>query len=266
MRGQKEIKLLDAVAIIPARYGSTRLPGKPILEEARQVTGKYIIQHVYERVSSASAITRAIVATDDERILRAVEDFGGEARMTAACHRSGTDRIAEVAAGLREEIIVNVQGDEPEILPEQVDQVTRLLQEDPEASMGTLAHPIDSEADWRDPNAVKVVLDHRGYALYFSRSPIPFVRDSSDWIKDSPARPLRHLGIYSYRREFLLSYGALPPSELEESEKLEQLRALAAGYRIKVAITPHAITGIDTREDLERWLALCGASGAAGSQ
>ena len=246
---------MEAVVIIPARYDSVRLPGKPILERARRVTGKYIVEHVYERAARAPSAGRVIVATDDERILRAVEAFGGEARMTSRDHHSGTDRIAEVAAAVDAPIIVNVQGDEPEVEPEQVEQVIRLLAEDDLAVMGTLAYPIESEAAWRDPNAVKVVVDHQHYALYFSRSPIPFVRDSRDWMADTPAPPLRHMGIYSYRREFLLRYAALPPSTLERAEKLEQLRALQAGCRIKVGITPNAPAGIDTPEDLERWLA-----------
>ena len=247
---------LRAAVIIPARYGSTRLPGKPILEVARQVTGKYIVQHVYERAARAPSVSRVIVATDDERVAGAVRGFGGEARMTSPQHRSGSDRIAEVASGLDEPIIVNVQGDEPQIEPEQVEQVIGLLAEDDDAAMGTLAHEITSEQALRDPNAVKVVLDDRGYALYFSRSPIPYVRDAADWIKESPAPPLRHLGLYSYRREFLLKYTSMARSPLEEAEKLEQLRALSSGYRIKVGLTPYRCLGIDTPEDLERWLAL----------
>jgi len=247
---------LTATVIIPARYESSRLPGKPIIERARRVTGKYIIQHVYERAKGAGSVSEVIVATDDSRVYDAVVAFGGKARMTSPAHQSGTDRIAEVAAGLDSPIIVNVQGDEPEIEPAQVEQVIELLARDESADMGTLACRIDSEETWRDPNAVKVVLDEGGYALYFSRSQIPFVRDSSDWLRGSPATPLLHLGIYSYRREFLLQYAAMPRSTLEEAEKLEQLRALSRGYRIKVALTKHRPIGIDTPADLERWLAL----------
>jgi 3-deoxy-manno-octulosonate cytidylyltransferase (CMP-KDO synthetase) len=243
-----------AVVIIPARYGSTRLPGKPVLEVAREVTGKYIIQHVYERASRAPSVERVIVATDDPRIADVVGKFGGDARMTSTEHRSGTDRIAEVAARLDEPIIVNVQGDEPEVRPEQVEQVIQALAEDEAAVMGTLAHPVESLDEWRDPNVVKVVLDADGCALYFSRSPIPYLRDYAGPPDDAPARPLHHLGIYSYRRDFLLRYAALPRSPLEEAEKLEQLRALAAGYRIRVAITPYASIGIDTPADLKAWL------------
>ncbi len=247
---------MKATVVIPARYESTRLPGKPILEVAREVTGKYIVQHVYERVAQAPSVFRVIVATDDRRILDVVESFGGEARMTGMHHRSGTDRVAEVARTLQAPIIVNVQGDEPQIEPGQVEQVIQLLAADDEAVMGTLAHPITDEATLRDPNAVKVVVDEHGRALYFSRSPIPHVRDSLDWLRDSPVRPLRHMGIYSFRRDFLLKFAAMPPCPLEMAEKLEQLRALSAGYRIKVAITDKPCLGIDTPEDLEAWLAL----------
>jgi 3-deoxy-manno-octulosonate cytidylyltransferase (CMP-KDO synthetase) len=246
---------MKAAAVIPARYGSTRLPGKPILEVAREVTGKLIIQHVYERAAQAPSVGRVVVATDDQRIVAAVEAFGGEARMTDAGHQSGTDRVAEVAAALDAPIIVNVQGDEPEIRPEQVEQVVQLLAQDAAAVMGTLAHPIESEDEWRNPNAVKVVLDAEGHALYFSRSPIPYGRDAGGWAPDGPVRPLRHLGIYSYRREFLLGYSKLPPAPLEVTERLEQLRALNAGYKIKVGVTPHLCIGIDTPEQLQAWLA-----------
>ena len=197
-----------------------------------------------------------IVATDDERIAEAVRSFGGEARMTSERHRCGTDRIAEVAADLSTPIIVNVQCDEPGVEPDQVEQVIGLLAEDEAASMGTLAVPIDSEDVLRDPNAVKVVVDYRGYAMYFSRSPIPYVRDSSDWLRDSPAQHLLHLGIYSYRREFLLEYAAMEPAQLEIAEKLEQLRALSRGHRIVVGLTTHKAIGIDTPEDLDKWLSL----------
>jgi len=250
-KGARQVK---AAVIIPARYGSTRLPGKPILEAARQATGKYIVQHVYERAAQAPSVAQVIVATDDPRIVRAVEAFGGQARMTRADHASGTDRVAEVAMRLDAPIIVNVQGDEPDIRPEQVEQVIGLLVEDREAAMGTLAHPVESEAEWRNPNIVKVVLDTKGYALLFSRSPIPYVRDAGGWSPAGPVNPLRHLGIYSYRREFLIRYSQLPPPPLELAERLEQLRALSAGYRIRVGITPYPCTGIDTQEQLDAWL------------
>jgi 3-deoxy-manno-octulosonate cytidylyltransferase (CMP-KDO synthetase) len=246
---------MDAIVIIPARFASTRLPGKPILERVREVTGKYLIQHVCERAAQAPSVRRVIVATDDERIADAVRGFGGDARMTSTQHRSGTDRIAEIAAGLDAPIVVNVQGDEPDIQPEQIEQVIQLLATDTDAMMSTLASPIDDEAEWLSPANVKVVVGADGSALYFSRAPIPHIRDVEGLPADAPCRPLQHLGIYAYRRAFLLGYADLPASALEESEKLEQLRALAAGHRILVGITQHRSIGIDTPEDLEAWLA-----------
>jgi len=252
----EEHRTLKATVIIPARYDSTRLPGKPILEVAREVTGKYIVQHVYERAAQAPSADEVVVATDDERIFAVVEGFGGKACMTSRSHRNGTERIAEVARRLDTPIVVNVQGDEPQIEPDQVEQVIQLLAEDESAVMGTLAYVIDREETLRDPNAVKVVVDDHGYALYFSRSPIPFVRDSDDWLRDTPSPHLRHLGIYSYRRQFLLDYVAMPPAPIEKAEKLEQLRALSAGYKIKVGLTEYRCIGIDTPADLDRWLSL----------
>jgi 3-deoxy-manno-octulosonate cytidylyltransferase (CMP-KDO synthetase) len=162
--------------------------------------------------------------------------------------------VAEVAGRLDHGIIVNVQGDEPQILPEQVNHVVALLEEDPEASMATLACPIYHYEHWQDPNAVKVVVDQEQNALYFSRCPIPYLRDTDGLPEDAPARPLHHLGIYAYRRDFLLAYADLPASSLEQAEKLEQLRALQAGHRIKVGVTEHMPVGIDTPEDLDAWL------------
>mgnify|MGYP006281753321 FL=1 len=245
---------VKSIVVIPARYASTRLPGKPILPEVKSVTGKYLVEHCYDRAAAAPSVSRVIVATDDERIEQAVREFGGEAQMTSPDHTCGTDRVAEVAEQIAADIVVNIQGDEPEIEPEQVEQTIKLLEHHPEAEMGTLAHPLDSEKTWRDPNAVKVVLDQTGSALYFSRSPIPYVRDSSDWMADTPCRPLRHMGIYSYRRDFLLKYSEMPPSPLERAEKLEQLRALEAGHTIKVGVTHTPVAGIDTPDDLQEWL------------
>jgi len=241
------------VAIIPARYASERLPGKPIRSEIKERTGKFLIEHVYDRVKASRMMTDVIVATDDERILSAVSSFGGKAIMTSSKHKCGTDRIAEVAAKLDADIIVNVQGDEPEIQAALVESVAGMLLKDPDASMSTLATEITDEAELENPAVVKVVLDNRGYALYFSRWPIPYVRDSAKPLKWSSVRFLRHLGIYGYRRDFLLHYVTLPPSPLEEAEKLEQLRALANGFKIKVGITDHHCIGIDTPEDMERF-------------
>jgi 3-deoxy-manno-octulosonate cytidylyltransferase (CMP-KDO synthetase) len=245
----------EIVGVIPARFASTRLPGKPLLSD----TGRPLIQHVIEAARRARSLDRIIVATDDRRIAEAVASFGGEAVMTRADHATGTDRVAEVAAQLRgARIIVNLQGDEPEVSGEALDRVVALLEGDPEAPMATLATAIRDEAIYRDPACVKVVCSARGRALYFSRSPIPCHRDGLPDPASSP-RPIAylHLGLYAYRREFLLSIGSLPPSPLEAAEKLEQLRVLDAGYPIAVGIVEEASVGIDTPEEyrrfVERW-------------
>lgn len=240
---------MRVAVIIPARYASSRLPAKPLL----RATGKYLIQHVYER-ACASRAAEVIVATDDARIVRAVEEFGGRVVMTRADHPSGTDRIAEVAAGLDCEVVVNLQGDEPLIEPATLDLVAELLQRDPAAEMATLAVPITSQEQWRDPACVKVVCDGRGRALYFSRSPIPCVRDGDPDFARRPALFLQHLGLYAYRRDFLLRLAKLPPEPLEECEKLEQLRVLAVGRSIQVGVVEHAGRGVDTPEDYERFV------------
>ncbi len=245
---------MKAVVIIPARYASTRLPCKLILPEVKSVTGRYIIEHVYQNVKQARRIHRVIVATDNQLIYDIVKGFGGEAEMTSAAHTSGTDRIAEVAGRLDADVVVNVQGDEPEMIAAMVDQAVDTLAEDNAAEMATLAHKIGDASELANPNVIKVVLDNGGYALYFSRSPIPYVRDSKDPINEPGITFLRHLGIYAYRRDFLLEYSKLPASPLEQSEKLEQLRALSSGYKIKVAITEYISRGIDTREDLMAFL------------
>jgi 3-deoxy-manno-octulosonate cytidylyltransferase (CMP-KDO synthetase) len=242
---------MRSVAVVPARFASTRLPGKPLLSE----TGRPLIQHVVEAAQRATRLERVIVATDDVRIAEAVAAFGGECAMTRADHPSGTDRVAEVAAGLPEaEIIVNVQGDEPEISGEALDLVISLLEHDDGAPMATLATPIRSEAVYRDPSCVKVVCSGLGRALYFSRSPIPLHRDGLP--SDAPLG-LLHLGLYAYRRDFLLKLAALPPSPLERAEKLEQLRVLEAGFPIALGIVDEPSIGIDTPEDyrrfVERW-------------
>lgn len=247
---------MQAAAIIPARFASTRLPGKPLLRE----TGKYLIQHVYEQAARAASISQVIVATDDPRIAEAVHSFGGNAAMTRADHASGSDRVAEVAAGLDADIIVNIQGDEPEIEPASIDKLVGLLTADAEIPIGTLACPFSAGANPLDPNAVKVVVDRRGRALYFSRSLIPYPRDG--W-HGRPARGfhdelhrleagatwLLHLGIYAYRRDFLLRLATLPPTPLEQAEKLEQLRVLENGYPIAVGVVERAAVGIDTVQD-----------------
>jgi len=237
---------LAVAGIIPARYASTRFPGKPLANR----TGKFLIQHVYEQVAAARRIDRVIVATDDDRIARAVESFGGEAQMTRPDHPSGTDRVAEVAVGLPEpfELIVNVQGDEPEIEPDSIDRLVQLMDEDPEAPVGTLACPFPAGTDPADPNCVKVVVDGRGRALYFSRSLIPYPRESKGRIEQA-GQWLLHLGIYAYRRGFLSLLTNLAPGSLEQTEKLEQLRVLEHGYKIAVGQVARAAVGIDTPEE-----------------
>ena len=230
--------------VIPARFASSRLPGKPLLRE----TGKYLIQHVYERATQAKCAADVIVATDDERIFDAVREFGGRAVMTRADHQSGTDRVAEVAAHLTADAVINLQGDEPQIEPDAIELLAGLLA-DPASDMATLAVPISEAETYRSPNVVKVVCDDRGRALYFSRSPIPMVRDGEPDFAARPARFLQHLGIYAYRRNFLLKIAATPPHPLEQSEKLEQLRVLGTGGTLKVGLVAHAHRGVDTPAD-----------------
>lgn len=229
--------------VIPARYGATRFPGKSLAA----LQGRPIIQHVHERASRARSCSRVIVATDDERIAATARNFGAEVAMTRPDHPSGTDRVAEVAAGLEADLIVNVQGDEPLVDPAAIDAAVEPLVADPAIPMGTLAAPIHDLADLANPNVVKVVLDRKGFALYFSRLPIPFLRDQE---VDTPR--YRHVGLYVYRREFLLDLATLAPTPLEQAEKLEQLRVLEHGYRIRVVLIPTASPGIDTPEDLKK--------------
>ncbi len=237
-----------AIAIIPARFAATRLPGKPLVALA----GKPMIERVWARVRRAERISRVIVATDDDRILQAVTGFGGEAVMTRAEHRSGTERVAEVAAtAVRggDDIFVNVQGDEPLIEPAAIDAAVEAIESEEGLRVATLAVPIARPADIMDPNVVKVVLDFDGNALYFSRAPIPWVRD-----RDAPvhARHLKHLGLYSFRRAALLDFPTLPLGDLERIEQLEQLRWMENGYKIRVAETPHDSISVDVPEDVTR--------------
>lgn len=236
---------MKTAIIIPARFASSRLPGKPLLRQ----TGKYLIQHVYERATQARGISQVVVATDDDRIAEAVRSFGGKVAMTRADHPSGTDRVAEVACGLDAELIVNLQGDEPLIEPRSLELLADMLRGDPSCDMATLAVPIRTHEQWLNPACVKVVCDAQGRALYFSRSPIPHVRDGVPDFAARPAAFLQHLGLYAYRRGFLLELAKLPPEPLENFEKLEQLRVLAVGRRIKVGVVEQAGLGVDTPDD-----------------
>lgn len=240
---------MTVLAVIPARFASTRLPGKPLLAE----TGKPLIQHVVERVKMASHIDEVIVATDDARIFDAVRAFGGCAMMTASSHRSGTDRVAEIAAQRPDaSIVLNVQGDEPCIAPTTLDAlVSAMLDPAAPAEMATVATPFADDLDPADPNAVKVVCDLAGFALYFSRAPIPFHRDPSATKGLLPT--LLHLGIYAFRRDVLLRLASLPATDLEQVEWLEQLRAVAHGIRIRVAVVADRSFGIDTPTDYARF-------------
>lgn len=229
------------VAVIPARYASTRFPGKALAD----IAGRPMIEHVYARAAAARNVDAVIVATDDARIAEAVTKFGGTVRMTRADHLTGTDRLAEVAAGLDCDLIVNVQGDEPLIEPGTIDAAIEPFRDDAALQMSTVCTRIVDSDAIQDPNVVKVVSDVRGFALYFSRSPIPFVRGDR-------APSYKHLGLYVYRREFLNTIAALPPTALERSESLEQLRVLENGFTIKVVETRHDSVGVDTPEDLER--------------
>jgi len=237
---------MTIAVIIPSRYESTRFPGKPLADLA----GRPMIQHVCERVLMSGTASLAAVATDDARIFAAVLAFGGRAVMTASTHRSGSDRIAEAAnlLGLMDDdIVVNVQGDQPVFEPVQIDEVVAPLLADPSLPMSTLVYRIRRDEEITHPNAVKTVFDRDGNALYFSRATIPFVRD-----RGKKADYYKHHGIYAYRKHFLDTFARLPEGTLERLESLEQLRALEHGYRIRVAITEHDSIEVDTPQELER--------------
>jgi len=239
------------VAIIPARYGSTRFPGKPLA----LINGLPMIQQVYNRVIKAETVDRVIVATDDQRIVDVVENFSGEVMLTRDDHPTGTDRLAEVVEQIDAELIVNVQGDEPLIDPRMIDQAVAPLVKDPSIEMGTLASGIDDIEDFYNTNVVKVVRGQDGMALYFSRAPIPCPRDlTRDMLEKTFMQLglLRHIGLYVYRRDLLLAYPSWPKTPLESLENLEQLRALERGIKLHVAVTECGCHGVDTPEDLER--------------
>lgn len=234
---------MKIIGIIPARYGSTRLPGKPL----QDICGKPMIQYTYLAAERAKLLTQVIVATDDRRIVDAVERFGGQARLTAADHKTGTDRIAEVARGMDADIVVNIQGDEPLLDPRQIDEATQPMIDDRSLRACTLCLPILHEEDLKNPNVVKTVFDVRGNALYFSRSLIPYPRVAEGH------RAYEHIGIYVYTKDFLMAYVRMPQTPLEISESLEQLRILENGIRLKVVVTRYERKGlsVDTPEDLE---------------
>lgn len=234
---------MTAVGVIPARYAASRFPGKPLAP----IAGVPMVRRVWEGARGAKSLRTVIVATDDERIAEACREFGAPVAMTRPTHATGTDRLAEVAASLEDEIIVNVQGDEPLIEGFVVDAVVEALLEDPEVPMSTLVHPADGD-DLRDPNRVKVVLDRRGNALYFSRSPIPALRPGAP-----PTPRWQHAGLYAYRRSFLLELVALEPTPLERAEDLEQLRALEHAYPIRCAtVREWRSLPVDVPDDVAR--------------
>src|SRR5579862_8405629 len=233
------------LGIIPARFASSRFPGKALAT----IAGKPMLQHVWERASQARYLTKVIIATDDERIHKAARAFGAQAQMTRADHLSGTDRVAEAASADEATIVVNIQGDEPLIDPAAIDAAALALANDPDVPMSTLATPIGDRREIEDPNVVKVVTNLAGDAIYFSRCPIPYARGGD-------GLHYKHLGLYVYRRDFLLAYSGLPVGPLERMERLEQLRALENGYRVRVVETEYESLGVDTPADLDRVSAL----------
>ena len=231
---------MKILCVIPARYASTRLPGKPLAD----INGKPMIQRVYERACLAKSPEQVLVAADDERVFAAIKKCGGQVMMTAKDHATGTDRLAEVAEKYSDmDIIINVQGDEPLIEPQIIDALAAAFVEDPELNMATIKTPIE-EAEKENPNNVKVITDRNGYALYFSRSLMPYPR------VDTGVQVYKHIGIYAYKRDFLLKYAVMDSTPLEKTESLEQLRALENGYKIKVLETNFKFVGVDTQEDL----------------
>ena len=252
---------MGVLAVIPARYGSVRFPGKPLA----LLHGKPMIQHVYEQVAKAKRVQEVVVATDDERIIDAIRRCGGTAILTSASARSGSERVAEIARTRDANVVINVQGDEPLVHPDMVDQIAEFLERHAAVPMASLMTSLRDEAEAASPNVVKVVVDRDGFALYFSRAPIPYVRNAQDGsglgargsgrltTAQSPQpRAYKHIGVYGYQRHFLLQFPYLEPTPLEQAEQLEQLRALEHGHRIKLLETVHDSVGVDTPEDLRR--------------
>lgn len=240
---------MDVVGVIPARYGSTRLAAKALVD----ILGKPMIQHIYERTKAAPILDDLIVATDDERIKETVDAFGGKAVLTSKEHSSGTERLTEVVFDLDVKIIVNIQGDEPLVHPSMINDVAYALLENPKLVMATLKHQITDVNEINNPNVVKVVTDKDNFALYFSRSAIPNMTRTKE---QSTINVYKHIGIYAYTKDFLLTFKGLKQSRLEVAESLEQLRALEHGYQIKVIETKHNTVGVDTEEDLRKATAI----------
>jgi len=238
---------MKVIGIIPARYDSKRFPGKVLAD----ILGRPVIQRVYEQARKAELLDEILVATDNEEIFKAVENFGGKAVMTSSNCKSGTDRLAEVAGSLDGDIFLNIQGDEPLIPPEVISEVAQTLIEDNAIEIATVARKITTQEELNNPNVVKVVIDNDGFALYFSRAQIPYVRDFLE-IKNLGSVCYKHIGLYGYKRGFLLNFALMEQGPLEKVEDLEQLRALENGYKIKVVITQRDSIGVDTREDLEK--------------
>ncbi|MFA6469051.1 MAG: 3-deoxy-manno-octulosonate cytidylyltransferase [Bacteroidota bacterium] len=248
---------MNILGIIPSRYASTRLPAKPMVD----ICGKPMVQRVYEQAKQSALLTDVIIATDDKRIVTAVKSFGGKVQMTPVEIQSGSDRIALVAKEHRADIVVNIQGDEPLIDPKLIDQTIQALIDDPLAVVSTAVKKTASHQDLFNPNIVKVVMDHHQYALYFSRSPIPYIRDArkdEEWFNGTTF--YKHFGIYVYRADFLQKFTSLPQSALETAEKLEQLRILEHGYKIKCAVTEYESIPVDTPEDLQKVIAFLSKS------
>jgi 3-deoxy-manno-octulosonate cytidylyltransferase (CMP-KDO synthetase) len=238
---------VNVLGVIPARYASVRYEGKVLAD----ILGKPMVQHVWEAAKKAKTLDDVVVACDDEKIFKAVAGFGGKAVMTARAHTSGTERIAEVVGDIDVKIVVNIQGDEPLLHPSMIDDAVYPLLSDKSLGVTTLMKRIEEESEVADPNVVKVVVDKKGHALYFSRCPIPFVRDEEPGMRVH----YKHIGLYAYVKEFLFTYKNLPPSKLEKLEKLEQLRILENGFSIRVLETKYETIGVDTREDLEKVVA-----------
>jgi 3-deoxy-manno-octulosonate cytidylyltransferase (CMP-KDO synthetase) len=237
---------VDAVGVIPARYGSTRFPGKPLAD----LLGKPLLQHVWEGARQSRLLSRVIIATDDERIYEVAQSFGGEVVMTGGEHPSGTDRVAEVVREMDVDVVVNVQGDEPLIEGRVVDDLVSAFEADETLEMATLVNRVPLDAANNDPHTAKVVTDRDGFALYFSRWPIPFVMNTP--LSPEGAECLQHVGMYGFRKGFLMHFTSLDPTPLEQIEGLEQLRALEHGFRVKVIETDHSPANVDTPDDLER--------------